>query len=138
MCNVPYLLLATCYASLLQCTDLARSLSRKIDKGNGMDLGLQLSNLQANTLNLFATNTAPECTKFIFESYFLLCSSQLIKSKSGLLFGVPIPEEFSADGDVIEREIQNALQECAEQKITGKNVTPYVLARYLGPGLAIP
>jgi hypothetical protein len=31
---------------------------------------------------------------------------QLLKSKSGLLFAVPIPEEFSADGDFIEKEIQ--------------------------------
>ncbi len=31
---------------------------------------------------------------------------KVLQSKSGLLFGVPIPEEFSADGVKIETEIQ--------------------------------
>jgi pseudouridine-5'-phosphate glycosidase len=45
------------------------------------------------------------------------------------LFGVPVPEEFSADGQKIETEIQAALRECTERNIHGKDVTPFVLAR---------
>ena len=54
---------------------------------------------------------------------------QVLQSKSGLLFGVPVPEEFSADGEAIEIEIHAALLECTERNIHGKDVTPFVLAR---------
>jgi pseudouridine-5'-phosphate glycosidase len=52
-----------------------------------------------------------------------------MKTKSGLLFGVPVPEELSADGDLIERAIQLALKESREKNVAGKDVTPFVLAR---------
>ena len=52
-----------------------------------------------------------------------------MKTKSGLLFGVPIPEELSADYNLIEGEIERALKECRDKNVAGKDVTPFVLAR---------
>ncbi|KAJ8020473.1 Pseudouridine-metabolizing bifunctional protein C1861.05 [Holothuria leucospilota] len=48
---------------------------------------------------------------------------------SGILIAVPIPEECSGDGDMIERAIQQAVIESEEASITGKAVTPFVLQR---------
>jgi pseudouridine-5'-phosphate glycosidase len=61
--------------------------------------------------------------------YQVYLKFQIMKSKSGLLFGVPVPEELSADGDLIERAIQLALKESREKNVAGKDVTPFVLAR---------
>ena len=43
--------------------------------------------------------------------------------------GVPIPEQHAAAGAQIEEAIQTALQETQQQKITGSNITPYLLQR---------
>ena len=43
--------------------------------------------------------------------------------------GVPIREQDAAAGAQIEEAIQTALQETQQQKITGSNITPYLLQR---------
>ncbi|XP_055388245.1 pseudouridine-5'-phosphate glycosidase-like isoform X1 [Condylostylus longicornis] len=50
-----------------------------------------------------------------------------IESKSGILLAVPIPEKDSIAGDLINNAIKNALNKCKENKIFGKNITPFVL-----------
>ena len=47
----------------------------------------------------------------------------------GALVANPIPEEFSMDKTVIDKAIDQALAECAEQGIHGKETTPFLLAR---------
>ncbi|XP_041474979.1 pseudouridine-metabolizing bifunctional protein C1861.05-like isoform X1 [Lytechinus variegatus] len=48
---------------------------------------------------------------------------------SGVLIGVPIPEEYAADGEMIEGAIQTALSEANNEGIGGKEVTPFILSR---------
>lgn len=48
---------------------------------------------------------------------------------SGLLIAVPIPESSQADGEAIERAIRSALTLADQQKIRGRDVTPFVLSQ---------
>ena len=50
-----------------------------------------------------------------------------MRSASGLLVTVPIPEEHALDQAVIDQAIEEALADCAQHGITGAAVTPYVL-----------
>ncbi|XP_059309203.1 pseudouridine-5'-phosphate glycosidase-like isoform X3 [Lycium ferocissimum] len=52
-----------------------------------------------------------------------------LERKSGILIAVPIPNEHSASGSLIESAIQQALQEAREKKIIGNAETPFLLAR---------
>ena len=47
----------------------------------------------------------------------------------GMLVTNPIPEEYAMDKDVIDAAIEQALRECAEQGVHGKETTPFLLAR---------
>ena len=49
--------------------------------------------------------------------------------KGGMLVTNPIPHEFSMDKAVIDAAIEQALAECAEKGIHGKETTPFLLAR---------
>lgn len=48
---------------------------------------------------------------------------------SGIVIGVPIPEGNNPIGDEIEKLIQTALAEAKQNKILGKDITPYVLEK---------
>ena len=47
----------------------------------------------------------------------------------GMLVTNPIPEEYSMPKDVIDAAIDQAIRECDEQGIHGKDTTPFLLAR---------
>ena len=47
----------------------------------------------------------------------------------GMLVTVPIPAEWSMDADYINGAIDEALREADEQGVTGKQITPFLLAR---------
>ena len=49
--------------------------------------------------------------------------------KAGMLVANPIPEEYSMDADVINKAIADAVQEAAETGISGKETTPFLLAK---------
>lgn len=49
--------------------------------------------------------------------------------RGGMLVTNPIPEEYSMDKAVIDAAIEQALKECAEQGIHGKDTTPFLLAK---------
>ena len=49
--------------------------------------------------------------------------------KGGMLVTNPIPEEYSMPKDVIDAAIEQALRECKEQGVHGKETTPLLLAR---------
>lgn len=49
--------------------------------------------------------------------------------KGGILVACPIPEAEEIPFAQIDGVIQKALKECAEQKITGKRITPFLLSR---------
>ena len=49
--------------------------------------------------------------------------------KGGMLVANPIPEEYSMDPDVINRAIDEAVEEAKAQGIHGKQTTPFLLAK---------
>ena len=49
--------------------------------------------------------------------------------KAGMLVANPIPEEYSMDADVINKAINDAVKEAAETGISGKETTPFLLAK---------
>ncbi len=49
--------------------------------------------------------------------------------KSGMLVANPIPEEFAMPKEVIDKAIDQAIGECEEKGIKGKETTPFLLAR---------
>lgn len=49
--------------------------------------------------------------------------------RSGMLFGVPTPEQYALDSHAIEEVIQMALKEAKGKEIKGKEVTPFLLER---------
>ena len=49
--------------------------------------------------------------------------------KTGMLVTNPIPEAYSMDAEVINRAIDEAVQEAGERGIHGKETTPFLLAR---------
>lgn len=49
--------------------------------------------------------------------------------KGGMLVTNPIPEQYSMDKTVIDSAIEQALRECTEQGIHGKETTPFLLAK---------
>ena len=49
--------------------------------------------------------------------------------KGGMLVTNPIPEEYAMPKDVIDAAIEQALRECKEQGVHGKETTPFLLAR---------
>ncbi|CAG9823370.1 unnamed protein product [Phaedon cochleariae] len=49
--------------------------------------------------------------------------------QSGMLFAVPIPEEYALDSIVINEAIEEALSEAKHDGIKGKNITPYLLSK---------
>ena len=48
---------------------------------------------------------------------------------TGMLVANPIPEEFSMDADTTNRAIDEAIAEAAEKNISGKETTPFLLAK---------
>ncbi|CAM6088534.1 unnamed protein product [Calypogeia fissa] len=59
----------------------------------------------------------------------IIATNLRYKLPGGILVGVPIPREYAADAEHIERVIQNALEEARQKNIQGNAVTPYLLKR---------
>ena len=53
----------------------------------------------------------------------------LANSFSACFPGVPIPTQHAAAGEQIEQAIQTALSEAQQKRITGSEITPYLLDR---------
>ncbi|CAO1412627.1 unnamed protein product [Diamesa serratosioi] len=62
-----------------------------------------------------------EAAAAIYQSY-------LIGLNSGMLIGVPVPEEFAMDDAIISKSIEGALAEAKNAGINGKDITPFILA----------
>ena len=52
-----------------------------------------------------------------------------IPMRSGMVIVNPIPKEYEADEDMIDRATAKALREAEKNGITGRDVTPFLLAR---------
>ncbi|EDV30768.2 uncharacterized protein Dana_GF15023 [Drosophila ananassae] len=62
------------------------------------------------------------------EAAALLRSWKEVNLQSGVLIGVPLPEEFAADKDKIEEAIKEATADAKAKGISGKEVTPFLLS----------
>ena len=63
------------------------------------------------------------------EAAGLVLSGKQLGLSSGVLIGVPIPQSEAAQGEMIEEAIKTAVEEARLKNITGRDVTPYILAR---------
>ncbi|XP_033019145.1 pseudouridine-metabolizing bifunctional protein C1861.05-like isoform X1 [Lacerta agilis] len=59
----------------------------------------------------------------------LIARSLNLQLGSGVLIAVPCPEDQAASGQLIEEAIQQALREAREKRITGKELTPFLLQK---------
>jgi pseudouridine-5'-phosphate glycosidase/pseudouridine kinase len=72
---------------------------------------------------------APFNVQSELEAAKLIHTNLRLGFNSGLLIAVPIPEEYSADNEQIDRAINEAIADLKKLKITGKKVTPFLLDR---------
>ena len=70
----------------------------------------------------YSVTSATEAARLVHENLRLGIGS-------GVLLGVPIPEDQAADGDKIEEAIKIAVEEAKDKNISGREVTPYILSR---------
>ncbi len=49
--------------------------------------------------------------------------------EGGIVIGNPIPEKFAMPNHIIDEAIEKALREAGDSKITGKQITPFLLRR---------
>lgn len=54
--------------------------------------------------------------------------SNRLKMANGIVVANPIPKQFEIDQNIIERAIQSALEDAKKLGITGKKITPFLLA----------
>ncbi|KAG0301161.1 hypothetical protein BGZ98_008584 [Dissophora globulifera] len=59
----------------------------------------------------------------------LIAANQAVDLQSGIIIGVPIPEADAMDDDIVGEAINVAVKEAEEQKIFGKEITPFLLKR---------
>eukprot|EP01135_Chromosphaera_perkinsii_P002113 Nk52_evm47s217 gene=Nk52_evmTU47s217 len=70
----------------------------------------------------YTTASTKECAEMIQASL-------AFNIGTGLVIAVPIPEEKSSDGQMIENAISESLREANDKNIVGKDVTPFILQR---------
>ncbi|MBR4906307.1 MAG: pseudouridine-5'-phosphate glycosidase [Clostridia bacterium] len=58
-----------------------------------------------------------------------ICAAREIGFQGGMLVVNPIPEEYSMDADVINKAIDEAIEDAKKQGIKGKETTPFLLAK---------
>ena len=56
-------------------------------------------------------------------------AAEMLKLDSGMVIGVPIPEEYAAAGAEVEKAIETALTEADKNHVKGNDVTPFLLKR---------
>ncbi|CAO1402433.1 unnamed protein product [Diamesa tonsa] len=85
-----------------------------------------------NDFPAFYTRTSGVKAPYNFENpqeaAAAIHQSYMIGLNSGMLIGVPVPEEFAMDDTIIRESIDGALKEANTAGIKGKEVTPFILA----------
>ena len=108
-----------------------------------LDLGLTLEYLETHGVPVIGYGTEELPAFYTRKSGFKvdyridtpaeLAKAFYVKQDMGLGGGMlvtnPIPEEFSMDADVINKAIDEAVEEAKEQGIHGKATTPFLLAK---------
>lgn len=62
------------------------------------------------------------------EAADLMATQSSLGIDSGILFAVPIPEEYALDPAVMDAAIRDALRRAGDARVTGKRVTPFLLS----------
>ena len=86
-----------------------------------LDLGLTLEYLETKGVPVIGYGTEELAAAFK--------AGHDLGMKSGMLVTNPIPEEYAMPADVINAAIDQAIAECNEKGIKGKETTPFLLAR---------
>lgn len=95
--------------------------------------GVPVIGYQTDTLPAFYTRSSglpvDVCVETPEQAAKIVQAAFQLEAKHGLLITVPVPEDFELDGQVAERAIMQAVAEADREGVSGKAVTPYVLAR---------
>lgn len=96
--------------------------------------GVFVGTYQCSNLDFpaFYTRTSGVKAPYNFENpqdaAAAIYQSYMIGLNSGMLIGVPVPEQFAMDDTIIRKSIEGALEEANIAGIKGKEVTPFILA----------
>ena len=108
-----------------------------------LDLGLTLEYLETKGVPVLGYGTSELPAFYTRQSGFgvdyrvdtpeelaaILYTQRELAFPGGILVTNPIPEQYSMDKAVIDKAIAQALDECNERGIHGKETTPFLLAR---------
>lgn len=108
-----------------------------------LDLGLTLEYLETKGVPVIGYQTKELPAFFTRKSGFqvdyridspkeiadLISMQQMLSYNGGTLIVNPIPEEYSMDADFINKVIDDALLEAKTNHISGKDTTPFLLAK---------
>ena len=108
-----------------------------------LDIGLTLEKLETFGVPVLAYKTEEFPAFYSRESGYkadykiksAADGAKIIKAKwesgldGGLMIAVPVPKNDEIKSDIINRKIKQALKEADEKKITGKELTPFLLDR---------
>lgn len=95
--------------------------------------GVPVLGYRTEELPAFYTRTSGLRVDYRVDSPEELAKAMQVQTALGLRGGIlvtnPIPEEYSMDPDLINRTIDEAIRQCAERGIHGKETTPFLLAK---------
>jgi len=63
------------------------------------------------------------------EAAALVAAQRQLGVSSGIVLGVPVPDDLAAEAAVVEEATRKALAECEAQGVKGNEVTPFLLKR---------
>ena len=108
-----------------------------------LDLGLTLEYLETHGVPVIGSGTEELPAFYTRKSGFgvdyrvdseaelaaMFRAQRELEYKGGMLVTNPIPEEYAMDKAVIDAAIEEALRQCAEAGVKGKESTPFLLAK---------
>lgn len=96
-------------------------------------LGVPVLGYQTSSLPAFYTRTSDETVDYQLDTAEAIASFLQAKwtldLQGGVVIANPIPEAYAMDKAKIDQAIAQALQEADEQNVSGKDSTPFLLAR---------
>ena len=108
-----------------------------------LDLGLMLEYLETHGVPMIGYQTAIFPAFYTRQSDFnvdynietpaeiaqILYNKWLMQLNGGVLIANPIPKQFEINSQIIQKAVQQSIVEAAQQNITGKKITPFLLSR---------
>ena len=95
--------------------------------------GVPVIGIGTDTLPAFYTRSSglpiDACVQTPDEAARIIEAQWRLGASHGILFAVPVPQGAELPADVAERAIEQATRDADAQKISGKALTPFVLAR---------